>query len=127
MLLNPLVVIVAVAAGAGVCRALGLNPHLHELLIAGGLTGLASTLGLFPLYRLSQPSPASGFQAAFLGSILHLVLCLGGACAIISLLHTSTAFVYWMLVLYWLTLFGMCGVFVSQLRTPARPMETLSH
>ena len=36
-------------------------------------------------------------------------------------------FVYWMLVLYWLTLFAMCGVFISRLRTPARPMETLPH
>jgi hypothetical protein len=126
MLLNPLIVMVAAAAGTEVCRAIGVNPHVHELLIAGGLCLLASTLGVLPIVRITQPTPASEFQAAFLGSILHMVLCLGGACAVIWLLHTSTAFVYWMIALYWLTLFGMCGIFVSRLRMPARPAGTLS-
>lgn len=127
MLLSPLVVIVAAAAGAGVCRAVGINPHFHELLIACGLAGLAATLGVFPILRLSHPSAAIGFQAAFLGSLLHLLLCLVGASAIILLRHPADAFVYWMLVLYWLTLFGMCWVFVSRLRAPAGPVGTLSH
>ena len=127
MLLSPVVVIVAAAAGAGVCRALGIDPHVHELLIACGLTALAELLGVFPIVRLSHPSPATGFQAAFLGSVIHLALCLAGAFTIILLRRPSDAFVYWMLVLYWLTLSGMCGVFVSRLRTPAGPVGTLSH
>lgn len=127
MLLSPLVVIVAAATGAGVCRAVGVNPHSHELLMAATLATLAAMLGITPILRLSHPGHASRFQAAFLGSILHLAVSLAGACAIILLLRPADAFVYWMLALYWITLFATSGVFVSRLRTPAGTMESLSH
>jgi hypothetical protein len=127
MLLSPSVILVAAVAGTTICRATGVDPHLHELLLACGLALLASAAGVSPILCLPHAAPASRFQAALLGSILHLLICLVGGCSVVFLRHPTDAFVYWMLILYWLTLSTMCVVFVSRLRTPVRSLETPSH
>jgi hypothetical protein len=127
MLVSPLLVVFAAVAGGMICRANGINPHPHEAWLAAIVALLASSAGVFPIIWFSKPTRASGFQAALLGSVLHLAICLGGAGVILVMRRPPDAFVYWMLVLYWLTLFAMCGVFIGRLRSPARPVETLSH
>jgi hypothetical protein len=128
MLINPVMVIASAAVGVGVCRAASVNPHVPEMLVACGICLLAAAMGMIPIAR--QPKEASAaalFQSAFLGSVLHLAGAVAFAALVLFWRKPGTPFIYWLLVMYWLTLIGLCAVFVKRLRTPAKPVGTVSN
>jgi len=125
MLINPVVVVVAAATGIAVCRAAGTNPHIPEMLVASGICLLAAALATIPILR--QPADATHaalFQSAFLGSVIHLALAIAFAAVILFWRKPGSAFIYWLLAMYWLTLTGLCAVFVKRMRVPAKPLGT---
>ena len=127
MLLNPLIVLVSAAIGFAVCRAAGINPHAPQMLIASGVCMFAAEMGMIPVLRQRNRSAAALFQAAFLGSVIHLGLAAVLAVIIIMGLKPGTSFVYWLLAMYWLTLAGLCMLFVKSIRAHAGPMRTTSN
>jgi hypothetical protein len=127
MLLNPLIVLVSAAIGFAVCRAAGINPHPPQMLIASGVCMFAAEMGMIPLLRQRNQSAAALFQAAFLGSVIHLALAAVLAVVVILGLKPGNSFVFWLLAMYWLTLASLCVLFVKTIRAQAGPMRTTSN
>ena len=126
LLINPLIVFGSAAVGFVACRLAHLNPHVPQMLIASGICLFAAEMGLLPLLRHRNAPPATTFQAAFIGSVLHLGVTAVLAIVVMLSLKPGTSFVFWLLAMYWLTLIGLCTLFVKKLRTPVRPMGTAS-
>jgi len=124
-LINPALVVLAAATGIFVCRAVGANPHIPEMLIAGGICLLSAALAMIPILRQPAHATHAGlFQSAFLGSVIHLALCIALAAIILFWRKPGSAFIYWLLAMYWLTLIGLCTAFVKRLRVAAKPLGT---
>jgi hypothetical protein len=126
LLVIPVVMILATAVSVAACRTAGINPHVHDLMTAAGICLIAAEVGIIPLLRIRHRVAIALFQAAFLGTVLHLTLevLLGGI--VLFWLKPSSAFIYWLLASYWLTLLGLCAVFVRALRATANPNGTPS-
>jgi hypothetical protein len=108
---------VAVAGGIG-CRAItGTPAHVREAAMAAGVGLVAAIGGLLPLQLNSDRSAVNLFQSAWIGSILHLTAFLAFGALVIFTLKPPTAFVVWLLAMYWLTLLGLCAVMVRTMRT----------
>ena len=114
MLLIPLVIALVAAAGALACRALGIPPHIREILFAAGACSVASEIAMTPILLSRGSNQAGVAQAGLIGSLIHLLACsvLGGALIIFKPLRLEPAFVYWLLGLYWLTLIVLVIAFV---------------
>ena len=63
-------------------------------------------------------SPVTLFQSVWIGSVLHMAIAAVLGILGILLLKLSTPFVVWLLVMYWITLIGLCVAFVKTLRSP---------
>jgi len=125
MLINPVLVVLAAATGVAVCRGAGANPHIPEMLVASGICLAATALAMIPIQKLpADANHAALFQAAFLGSVIHMGLCIALGAVILFWRKPGSAFIYWLLAMYWLTLIGLCVTFVKRLRVPAKPMGT---
>ena len=117
LLLNPAVVTLAAVSGAIVCRALGVDPHPKQLLMAACVCLLAAEAGVVPLVRQRKSDPALLFQAGFAGTVLHLAMAVLLGATALFWLKPGSAFVYWLLVMYWTTLLTLCVLIVKRLRT----------
>jgi hypothetical protein len=113
-------VIAAAALCAGICRALGCDPHLTDLTLAAGVCLLESIAGLAPISFAGGASLAGTFQAALVGSVLHMVSALIFAFVAVMGLRRGNAFVYWMLAFYMLTLGELVVIFVTHMRAKER-------
>ena len=126
-IVNPVLIIVAGAAGVGVSHVAGFNPHFHELLLASIATLLASEIALVPHFLKSDNTPASSFQAAFLGTMIHLGLSLILGAGIVLMLKPATAFIWWLMPMYWVTLIGICTIFIRSMRSPVGSNKTATN
>src|SRR5438477_9481186 len=104
MLVNPVVVLVAAAAGFVACRALGADPHAGAMLLACGICLLAAESAMVPALLNRNTTTAALVQGTFLGTVLHLAVAGILGLAAILVLKPGAGFVYWLLALYWLTL-----------------------
>jgi hypothetical protein len=114
------VVIAAVAASAGVCRAIGWGAHIGEMALAAGVCVLALLAGVAPISFAGGATLITMFQTALIGSVLHMGTCLALAFAAVVGLHRGDVFVYWMLAFYWLTLMELVMIFVARMRAKER-------
>jgi hypothetical protein len=120
VMLNVAVVLGAGLAGAGICRAVGVDPHGRDVALAAAIALVAACAGAAPIaFRRGVAADIGGiFQACFLGTVLHLATAVVLTVVVLLTLRPGNAFVYWMLVMYWLTLGGLCAIFVRTLRKP---------
>src|SRR4051794_1192510 len=118
LLLVPIVLIIAFTAAAGICRAAGIDPHVKDLLAATLTCIVAGELAAVPLVLTRGGSQASVVQAALVGSVVHLFVCIAVAGIIVmARLGAGPAFLYWLLGLYWVTLVALLTAFVKAIRT----------
>ena len=118
MLIHPVVLAVAALVALVVGRASGLNPNPVSILAAAGIVVVATELALLPVVLNKSKKPADVFFKAFIGTVLHLGLSvILGAVGILGF-KLGSVFVYWLLGAYWITLIGLCMVFVRLLRSP---------
>ena len=115
-------VAIAAAAGCALCAAAGWRPHPAALAAAAAASLLAGGLASVPIVLARGASQASVAQAALLGTMIHLMGCLGGA-AVMLLLVRMPAATYWMLAFYWATLIALVLGFTRAVK--AAPMTAL--
>ena len=126
-LVNPVLLIVASLAGVGVARLAGFSPHLHELVLAVITALVASEISLIPHLLKIENTPAATFQAAFLGTVLHLALFLVQGVVIVLTIKPGSAFIWWLMPLYWVTLIGLCSIFIRTMRAPVESKTTATN
>lgn len=126
--IHPVLLLLAAAAGFAVCKLAGIDPYVRAMLLAAGVAVIASEVAVVPFVLNHDPSPAAVFQQSFLGTILHLSLCAGAGIAVMFILKPGAPFVYWLLAMYWVTLVGLCTVFIRALRaTSTKPAQTATN
>jgi len=119
MLINPAVLAVATVLALVVGRVSGLNPNPVSILAAAGIALVASELAVIPIVFNKSKDPGDTFLKALVGTVLHLGLSVVmGAIGIFGF-KLGSVFVYWLLGAYWITLIGLCTVFIRLLRAPA--------
>jgi len=117
ILLILVLVTVAVAVGVGVCGALKVPMHALDASLAAGIAVIAAALGLLPIRFRADRTPVTLFQSAWLGSVLHMAVAAALGLAALFILKLSTPFVIWLLVMYWITLIGLCVALIKALRS----------
>ena len=113
-------VVVAAAAGVGLCRAMHVPADPVE--IAAGIGLIAGTAALLPIGFYRGTDPVTRFQMAWIGTILHMTLSAGlGAIGLFALHLQMTRFVVSLLAMYSVTLVGVCAVLIKAMRLPQKP------
>src|SRR5690242_2748045 len=96
--LLPIVLAVAFAVAIGVCRAIGIDAHLKDLLAATLTCLVAGELATVPLMLSRGANQAGVAQAALLGSVVHLFVCVAVAgILVLGRLGAGPVYLYWML------------------------------
>jgi hypothetical protein len=130
ILLILVLVTAATAVGVTVCETAGLPMHTINAAIAAGIGLVAAIVGLLPLRFRADTTPVALFQSAWIGSIIHMAIAAALGIAALYLLKLATPFVVWLLMMYWITLMGLCVVFVKTLRSgelgPTQPITSQS-
>jgi hypothetical protein len=121
LIINPVLLAVGAAVGVGVCRAVGVNPHIPEMIAALGSSVVAGELALIPAVLARGKSNVHVAQAAFLGMVLHLLTSVALAALVILVMRPPQSFAFWMLAGYWITLVGVSVVLIKAVRR-AKPM-----
>jgi hypothetical protein len=116
-----LILLIAAAAVIGAAMV-GSAAHPRDAAIAASIGLIAIVAGLLPVRFAADRSAINLFQSAWIGSILHLTAFIGLGGAIIFATKPSSAFVIWLLAMYWLTLIGLCSVMIKTLRSAAPQM-----
>ena len=119
-IIPPVLVIATAVFGVVACRVLGVDPHLRTLLGASAVCLAVAELSIVPSLLTTETGPAAAFQAAFLGTVIHLGLVAAAAGAVVFTLKPDTSFVYWVLLMYWVTLIGLCVGFIRSVRSSAQ-------
>src|SRR2546429_560787 len=114
----PIVLAIAFAAAIGICRAIGVDAHLRELLAATLTCLIAGELAVLPLVLARGGNQASVAQAALVGSVVHLFVCIAVAGVVVfGHLGPGPAYLYWLLGFYWVTLIVLVVVFARSIRS----------
>jgi hypothetical protein len=121
MFVNPFVVVLVAIVGIAVCRGIGVDPHLHELVMAGAICLFSSELAIVPVVFNETLLRTHQSQAALLGTVVHLLLATMMSAVVFLWLRPPSAFLYWLLAMYWLTLGWLCVFFVRIVRQPILP------
>jgi hypothetical protein len=113
----PLAIVVVIGLGAAVCRASGMPPHLREALIAACACLLVSELGLVPVWVARGSDVSTLAPAALVATLVHLFgNVLVAAVVLLGRLPLHTAFVFWLTVMYWVTLIVLVVILVRLVR-----------
>ena len=131
LLYIPAAVLLVCITGYMSCAALGWQPHPREMLIAGASCLAGGLLAVMPpmllRYLNGAPTAASAAQAALVGTMIHLFVCIGVAAVVLLMkMPLAGAFSYWLLAFYWTTLLALAAALIGEIRVVAasRPSET---
>ena len=102
LLLLPAVLIVA-AGGYALCAATGWWFESQRMVVAMSTALVSGLLAFVPLVLTRGASQPAVIQAGLVGTLVHLFGCLAGA-AVLVMMKTGIASVYWILAFYWATL-----------------------
>ena len=116
--LVPVVVALAGAIAFATIRATGHDPHIREMIAAAVACLLAGELAATPMLSARQASQAAVAQAALIGTVVHLFVCVVIAgVVILGHLPLGQSFVYWLLGLYWATLIALVVAFAKAVQS----------
>ena len=121
LLLNPILVLIAVGVGAALCRLNGLPVHGREMLAAAAVGIFAAESAVVLAVTQRHASSAEAAPAALLAMGLHMLLSLMLTIVVIFSHQVGGAFTWWMLAMFWTTLFGVSVVLARLLRRQAQP------
>jgi hypothetical protein len=118
MLVNPALLALATTVVIVAGKVSGVNLHIAPILAAAAVGLIASVTALLPIGFGGSHNPADTVRNAFAGTVLHVMICaILGAVGVFGL-RLGVPFVLWMLGSYWITLGGLCFVFIRALRSP---------
>jgi|GEM_PF-1759361 len=106
LILIPLAIGIVLATAAGLCSLAGAPPHGRDLLIAALVAAIAAEAAVIPAVLLRKSEPVKQAQAALGGTVLHLMLTilLAAAVMVARVVESGQSFVYWLTGAYWLSL-----------------------
>jgi hypothetical protein len=111
------VVAITIALGAALCVGVGGGLNARAMLVAAGVAIVAGGLAQMPLRLARGAGPAAMAQAALVGSLVHLLVCIGTMIVVvIGKLPVGTGFVYWLGALYFVTLIVLTSVFAKAMK-----------
>lgn len=117
LLINLFAVLLTAAAGFAICRAASIDPHVREMLLAGGAILFAAELAIVPMWSSRRANQADVSQAGLIATVLHMFVAAGVGGAISMLLHPHKSFLWWLLSFYWVTLITVCGAVIVAIRS----------
>jgi len=116
--LVPILLVMVVAIGLAVCHAVGLEFHAKEVMAAALVCLFAGELAGAPLLLNRGVDQATMAQSALVGTVIHLFVCIAvAAVVLLGHLPLGPSFVYWLLVLYWVTLIALVIGFAQAVRS----------
>lgn len=116
-LLVPVVVLLVAAGGYGICLALGFDPYVRAMWMAGIGSIIASELALVPLLLSRGAKQDSVSQAGLLATLAHMFgNVVVASIVILGKLMPGMAFIYWMLAMYLATLIIVTGASTQAVR-----------
>ena len=118
MLIHPVALTIGALLALAIGRATGLNPNPISIFAAAAIALVASELAVAPIVFNKSKDPANVFLKALMGTVLHLGLSVVMGAVGVFVLKLGSVFVYWLLGAYWITLIGLCTVFIRVLRSP---------
>jgi hypothetical protein len=110
LLIIPLIVALFAAGVWGVGHACAWAVPWRELGMAAALCAVSGELSLIPALRTHRNDPVAMAQAALIGTVAHMVLTLvlaAGAWSARLVPLERHAFIYMLLVFYWVSLIGL--------------------
>ena len=118
LLLVPFAVLVTAACGFAGANAFGLAIHEREMMIAGITCLVAGALASLPIILTRGASQIAVVQAALLGTIVHLFVCIITATVLaLAKLVAPQPYLYWILGFYWMTLMALVIGFARAVRS----------
>ena len=122
LLLIPLLILIAAAAGLGICRAAGWNPHLRELTVALVIGTVSGMVALVPAMLARTSGVAAVSQSGLFGTIIHMFLAilLSAVAWVAKLAGEHKPYLFWLLMFYWVSLVAVVMTLASVVRQVAR-------
>jgi len=117
ILLILVLVTAAAAVGVSLCVILKVPMHALDASLAAGIGFAGAIAGLLPTRIRADRTPVGLFQSSWIGSVLHMAVAGALGIGALLLLKLDTAFVIWLLVMYWITLIGLCVALIKALRS----------
>src|SRR5258707_427320 len=109
----PIAIALAIGLGYALCSAFGWNPYPREILFAAITSGVAAMLATIPIILTRASAQITVVQAALFGTIVHLLASFGIATIVVfARLAGAQPFLFWLVWLYWVTLFVLVVAFV---------------
>ena len=92
--------------------------HLGDLLIVTGITLASGHIAMLPIWMMRKSAPVVLFQAAFVGTVLHLFITLvvGAAVYALRLVGDRGMFLFLLLGFYWFSLIFVIGAMIRLFR-----------
>lgn len=98
-------VLLIAAIAAIVLRQVTGNPHLRDLAIITAITLISAQISMVPLLLMRGKSPVAVFQAAFGGTVIHLLVMLAMGAAVNAMKWVDRGiFLFLLLAFYWFSL-----------------------
>jgi hypothetical protein len=124
LLINVLTVIATAAAGYVAVRAMGRDPHVREMLMAGGAVLAGAVAAVVPLLLAKGGDQIAVSQAGLVSTLLHLMVSLAVVAVIMLSLKTEASFIYWVVAFFMVTLFAVSLSSVRAVRSAAMHSPT---
>jgi hypothetical protein len=123
LLVIPIAIAVVCGVGCAACAALDWTPHLREMFLAVATCLAASALAIVPMAIVQTrmtPNAANVAQAALMGTMLHLGVCVVVMGAVLLLkIRLAPAFTYWLMAFYVTSLTALAAGLVTEVRAVA--------
>jgi len=104
-----------------VLRQITHDPHLREVGFATGITLISAMLSMVPMALTRKSEPVVIFQAAFGGTVIHLLLTLAMGATVHALkLVDRTVWLYLLLGFYWFSLIFVVTAMIKIFRQSAQ-------
>jgi hypothetical protein len=119
LLINPVLIFGVSVIGAAICRLNGADWHPRELFVASGVGLIAAELAVIVAVSRRGADTAETAITALLALGLQLLLSLILGAVAMFTHQVGMAFVWWMMVMFWVTLLGVSAVLVRLVRAAA--------
>ncbi len=106
------------AVAALILRQATGQAHVGDLLIVTGITLASGHIAMLPIWMMRKSAPVVLFQAAFVGTVLHLFITLvvGAAVYALRLVGDRGMFLFLLLGFYWFSLIFVIGAMIRLFR-----------
>lgn len=96
--------------------------HLREVGFAASITLVSALLSMIPMALVRKSDPVVVFQAAFGGTVIHLLLTLaiGAAVHALQLVDDRKVFIFLLLAFYWFSLIFVVTAMIRIFRQAAQ-------